>query len=55
MLSNAPGNQQMTSPLVQKDIVNVCAKETVRAIIADIDYDYFIILVDESRDISHKE
>ncbi|XP_060170619.1 uncharacterized protein LOC132601557 [Lycium barbarum] len=36
-------------------IVHACAKETVKAIIGDLNGDYFGILVDESKDISHKE
>ncbi|KAM3345034.1 hypothetical protein P3S68_024743 [Capsicum galapagoense] len=38
-----------------KDIVDVCAKETIKVIMEDLDGDYFRILVDESTDISHKE
>ncbi|KAG5599952.1 hypothetical protein H5410_031322 [Solanum commersonii] len=38
-----------------QDIVNACAKETLKAIIGDLNGDYFGILVDESKDISHKE
>ncbi|XP_059277598.1 uncharacterized protein LOC132031668 [Lycium ferocissimum] len=38
-----------------RDIVDACAKETIKAIIEDLDGDYFGILVDESKDISHKE
>ncbi|XP_075074910.1 uncharacterized protein LOC142162449 [Nicotiana tabacum] len=38
-----------------KDIVNSCAKETVKAIIEDLNGDFFGILVDESKDVSHKE
>ncbi|KAG5581735.1 hypothetical protein H5410_052362 [Solanum commersonii] len=38
-----------------RDIVNACAKETLKAIIGDLNGDYFGILVDESKDISHKE
>ncbi|XP_070002086.1 uncharacterized protein [Nicotiana sylvestris] len=45
----------MCSPSIQKDIVDVCAKETVKAIIEDMNEDFFGILVDESKDISHKE
>ncbi|KAM3375091.1 zinc finger MYM-type protein 1-like [Capsicum galapagoense] len=40
---------------VQKDIVNSCAKETLKAIVEDLNGDYFGILVDESKDVSHKE
>ncbi|XP_075085083.1 uncharacterized protein LOC142168317 [Nicotiana tabacum] len=45
----------MTSPKIQKDIVSACAQETVKAIIDDLGGDYFRILVDESKDISHHE
>ncbi|XP_059277929.1 uncharacterized protein LOC132032174 [Lycium ferocissimum] len=45
----------MCSLSIQKDIVDSCAKETIKAIIEDLDGDYFGILVDESKDISHKE
>ncbi|XP_060210402.1 uncharacterized protein LOC132637307 [Lycium barbarum] len=38
-----------------KGIINACAKETVKAIIGDLNGDYFGILVDESKYISHKE
>ncbi|XP_059310916.1 uncharacterized protein LOC132062349 [Lycium ferocissimum] len=55
ILENAPQNDTLTCPMIQKDIVNACAKETVKAIIGDLNGDYFGILVDESKDISHKE
>ncbi|XP_059289805.1 uncharacterized protein LOC132043321 [Lycium ferocissimum] len=55
ILENAPKNEMMYSPSIQKDIVDSCAKETIKAIIEDLDGDYFEILVDESKDISHKE
>ncbi|KAK1396284.1 Zinc finger MYM-type protein 1-like [Heracleum sosnowskyi] len=52
---NAPGNNQMTSPLIQKEMANACATETTLAILKDIGDSLFTILVDESRDISVKE
>nr|XP_016493305.1 PREDICTED: zinc finger MYM-type protein 1-like [Nicotiana tabacum] len=55
ILENAPRNEMMCSPSIQKDIVDACAKETVKAIIEDMNGDFFRILVDESKDISHKE
>ncbi|XP_060195068.1 uncharacterized protein LOC132624280 [Lycium barbarum] len=55
VLEKAPKNNTTTSPDIQKDIVNSCAKETVNAIIEDLNEDYFGILVDESKDVSHKE
>nr|XP_004247306.1 zinc finger MYM-type protein 1-like [Solanum lycopersicum] len=45
----------MCSPSIQKDIVDSCAKETIKSILEDLDGNYFGILVDESKDISHKE
>ncbi|KAK4722096.1 hypothetical protein R3W88_012329 [Solanum pinnatisectum] len=53
ILENAPHNDTLTCPMIQKDIAN--AKETLKAIIGDLNGDYFGILVDESKDISHKE
>ncbi|XP_016567118.1 zinc finger MYM-type protein 1-like [Capsicum annuum] len=41
--------------IIQKDIVNSCAKETLKAIVEDLNRDYFGILVDESKNVSHKE
>ncbi|KAK4738470.1 hypothetical protein R3W88_002167 [Solanum pinnatisectum] len=55
ILENATQNDTLTCPMIQKDIANACAKETLKAIIGDLNGDYFGILVDESKDISHKE
>ncbi|PHU06946.1 hypothetical protein BC332_23435 [Capsicum chinense] len=55
ILEKAPQNDTLTCPMIQKDIVNSCAKETLNVIIGDLNGDYFGILVDESKDISHKE
>ncbi|XP_049398939.1 uncharacterized protein LOC125862856 [Solanum stenotomum] len=55
ILGNAPQNDMMICPTIQKDIVEACAKETTKAISEDLDGDYFGILVDESKDVSHKE
>ncbi|XP_075095473.1 uncharacterized protein LOC107785324 [Nicotiana tabacum] len=55
VLEKAPKNNTMTSPDIQKDIVNSCAEETAKAIIEDSNGDFFGILVDESKDVSHKE
>ncbi|CAL2267578.1 unnamed protein product [Prunus armeniaca] len=54
-LKNAPENLIVTSPKIQKDIVNTAAVETTYAIIRDMDDAFFSILVDESRDVSVKE
>ncbi|CAN0917742.1 Zinc finger MYM-type protein 1 [Linum grandiflorum] len=45
----------MTSPDVQKDIVNAIATEATKTIIHDLGDDLFTILVDEARDVSVKE
>ncbi|KAM3303301.1 hypothetical protein P3S67_014331 [Capsicum chacoense] len=55
ILEKAPQNDTLTCPMIQKDIINAYAKETLKVIIADLNGDYFDILVDESKDISHKE
>ncbi|XP_039146798.1 zinc finger MYM-type protein 1-like [Dioscorea cayenensis subsp. rotundata] len=52
---NAPGNNQLTSPLIQKQLVNACATETTLAIINEIGDSNFSLIVDESRDKSIKE
>ncbi|XP_062086145.1 uncharacterized protein LOC133792253 [Humulus lupulus] len=54
-LKNAPENLKLTSPKIQKDIVNACAMETINVIIRDMEDVVFSILVDESRDVSIKE
>ncbi|CAN6708544.1 unnamed protein product [Malus baccata var. baccata] len=54
-LKNAPENHKLTSPDIQKDIVNACATETIKTIIKDIGTSLFSILIDESRDVSTKE
>ncbi|XP_035840160.1 zinc finger MYM-type protein 1-like [Helianthus annuus] len=55
ILGNAPGNNQMTSPKIQKDICNCFAQEVLKQIFEELADDVFSILVDESRDISKKE
>ncbi|GAV92127.1 DUF4371 domain-containing protein, partial [Cephalotus follicularis] len=54
-LCNAPKNQQMIAPEIQKDIVNATAIETTNAIIKELGNSLFSIWVDEARDISSKE
>nr|XP_028945723.1 zinc finger MYM-type protein 1-like [Malus domestica] len=54
-LKNAPENHKLTSLDIQKDIVNACATETIKAIIEDVGTSLFSILIDESRDVSTKE
>jgi len=55
ILKNASGDHIMTSPDIQKEIANACSKETVKAILEELDNEYFSILVDESRDVSCKQ
>ncbi|XP_058005418.1 uncharacterized protein LOC131181388 [Hevea brasiliensis] len=55
ILKNALDNLRLTSPDIQKDIINAVATETTKAIITDLGDDLFSILVDECRDISVKE
>ncbi|XP_028111772.1 zinc finger MYM-type protein 1-like [Camellia sinensis] len=54
-LSNAPQNLRLTSPDIQKDIVNVAVFETINVIIRDLGDALFSILIDEAPDISIKE
>ena len=55
ILKNAPGNNQMISSKIQKDIVYSFAEEVRQAILEEIDHGVFGLLVDESADVSHKE
>ena len=54
-LKNAPGNNMLTAPSIQKDIVRACSIETTNAIIRDVGDALFSILIDESHDASMKE
>ncbi|XP_047257523.1 zinc finger MYM-type protein 1-like [Capsicum annuum] len=55
VLEKTPKNNKMISHDIQKDIVTACKIETIKAIINDLDGDFFTLLVDESRDVSRKE
>ncbi|KAJ8750553.1 hypothetical protein K2173_015712 [Erythroxylum novogranatense] len=55
ILGNAPENLKLTSPDIQRDIINAAAFEITKAIILDMGDDLFSILVDECRDVSVKE
>ncbi|XP_019056423.1 PREDICTED: zinc finger MYM-type protein 1-like [Tarenaya hassleriana] len=55
LLKNAPGNSQMVSPTIQKDIVQCFAEQITQDIIQEIGHDVFGLLVDESSDVSDKE
>ncbi|XP_042003694.1 zinc finger MYM-type protein 1-like [Salvia splendens] len=55
LFANAPANNQMNSPRIQKELANACASEVTLAIVNDIGDKVFTLLVDEARDISMKE
>ncbi|XP_042380278.1 uncharacterized protein LOC121972698 [Zingiber officinale] len=55
MNENAPGNNQMKSPTVQKDLTWACDAEVTNFILNDIKDNIFSLMVDECRDISVKE
>jgi len=55
VLKNSPKNNKLTSPRIQKELINCCAKETTKRIIDDLGDDYFTILADESSDVYQKE
>lgn len=52
---NAPGNNQMTSPRIQKEMGKACAQETLCVILNELGDRKFAVLIDESRDASIKE
>jgi hypothetical protein len=54
-LKSAPENLKLTSPRIQKDIINATTVETTNAIIRDMGDAFFSILIDESRNVSIKE
>ncbi|KAK4727013.1 hypothetical protein R3W88_031930 [Solanum pinnatisectum] len=45
----------LTSHKIQKDIITKCKLQTIKAIMEDLNGDYFALLVDESCDVSRKE
>ncbi|KAF8392182.1 hypothetical protein HHK36_022524 [Tetracentron sinense] len=55
VLQNAPENLKLTAPNIQKDIVSAVATETTNNIINGVGNALFVILIDESYDISIKE
>ncbi|XP_048425431.1 zinc finger MYM-type protein 1-like [Pyrus x bretschneideri] len=56
VLENVPGNLKLIASSIQKDIVNSCAYETIKAIMKEVkESKCFSIIVDESRDVSTKE
>ncbi|XP_050218045.1 uncharacterized protein LOC126668874 [Mercurialis annua] len=52
---NAPGNNQLTSPKIQKELVSSCASQVTLAILTELGDRKFSLLVDEARDCSVKE
>ncbi|XP_050222763.2 uncharacterized protein LOC126672854 [Mercurialis annua] len=52
---NAPGNNQMTSPKIQKELVSSCASQVTLPILSELGDRKFSLLVDEARDCSVKE
>ncbi|XP_050232846.2 uncharacterized protein LOC126681344 [Mercurialis annua] len=52
---NAPGNNQMTSPKIQKELVSSCASQVTLAMLTELGDRKFSVLVDEARDCSVKE
>ncbi|AEC06013.1 TTF-type zinc finger protein with HAT dimerization domain-containing protein [Arabidopsis thaliana] len=55
VLENAPKNNQMVCPKIQRDIVHCFVEEVIRSIIQEVDHDVFCLMVDESADIFDKE
>ncbi|XP_050121413.1 uncharacterized protein LOC126599112 [Malus sylvestris] len=55
VMENTPGNLKLLAPSIQTEIVNSCALETLDAIMDDLKDRFFLILVDEARDVSVKE
>ncbi|XP_021984647.1 zinc finger MYM-type protein 1-like [Helianthus annuus] len=54
-LGNAKKNNKLTSPKIQKEIIECSSKEVTKSICAEIEDDVFGLLVDESSDVSLKE
>jgi hypothetical protein len=55
VLKNALKNCKLTSPPVQKDIINCCDEETSSLIMEELVREYFAILVGESSGVYQKE
>ena len=54
-MENVPEILKLTSPKIQKDIVNKAAIEITQAIIYKLGDSLFALWIDESRDLSMKE
>jgi len=50
-----PKNAKLTSGTIQKDLANCCAEAVTKAIKEEMGDCLFLVLIDESRDISVKE
>jgi len=55
VLGNAPEGDKLVSHFIQKDIMHAAAKEALNVIMEEFKDDVFGILIDEYRDLSHKE
>ncbi|XP_044366248.1 zinc finger MYM-type protein 1-like [Triticum aestivum] len=55
VLRDAPGNNKLIAPEIQKDIAECYAEIIVKSIVAEIGGGVFCLLVDESADVSGKE
>ncbi|XP_058785176.1 uncharacterized protein LOC131660062 [Vicia villosa] len=54
-ITSGGGNCKMTSPIIQKELANACAVETIKKIVGEIGDGFFCVLVDEFGDCSGKE
>ena len=50
ILNNSSQNLKLIAPSIQKKIVNACAEETIKEVIAELGDEWFSFLVDDSRD-----
>jgi hypothetical protein len=55
VLKYAPDNYTLTSPEIQKNIIQSCAIETREKIVDELGNDNFAILADEISDVSHRQ
>lgn len=54
-LKNAPKNRKLTSPVIQKDIMNEISFEIINVIFVNLENSQFYIFTDESHDLASKE
>ncbi|KAM1664056.1 hypothetical protein ACFXTN_039634 [Malus domestica] len=55
VLENAPKNAKYSSPMIQKEVLNILANIVRRKIREEVGDGVFCILVDEAHDIAHRE